>query len=304
MITVVGSINIDLVATVGHAPGPGETTVARDYQVHHGGKGANQAVAAARLGAPVRFVGAVGDDDFGGQLLSGLDSEGIDTQAIKRVSGSSGIALITVEHGGENRIIVIPGANGTLAADALSPAVFEQSSVVLLQLETPPAFVAAAIDRAHDAGAEVVLNAAPAASLDALDMARVNWLMVNAGEAAYLLDEIESTDLNTARRHGQMLAGKFATGVVLTLGRQGALWIARDGSHGHAAAFDTNVVDTTGAGDTFAGAFAVARMQNRSIEDAIRRAAAAGALSVRRQGAQAGMPSAAELEQLMADAAR
>lgn len=149
MITVVGSVNIDLVATVDHAPGPGETTLASDYQVHHGGKGANQAVAAARLGSAVCFIGAVGDDVFGGQLLTGLDNEDIDTRAVQRLPGSSGIAMITVERGGENRIIVIPGANGTLAADALARDAFEKSDVVLLQLETPLAFVAAAINQAR-----------------------------------------------------------------------------------------------------------------------------------------------------------
>lgn len=292
MITVVGSINIDLVASVKRAPDAGETTIASDYQVHHGGKGGNQAVAAARLGAPVRFVGAVGEDDFGTQLLDGLIDEGIDTQAIRRVPGSSGIALITVEHGGENRIIVIPGANGTLTDDVLATELFDDTDVVLVQQETPPAFVAAAIARAHASGAEVVLNAAPAAPLDAIDMSQVDWLMVNAGEAAFLLDEAESQDRPGAERHASALQAAYDTGVVITLGKHGVLWLDNDGGTGHTPAFATDVVDTTGAGDTFAGAFAVARMEKRPIDEAVARASAAGALSVQRAGARSGMPSA------------
>lgn len=292
MITVVGSINIDLVASVKRAPDAGETTLASDYQVHHGGKGGNQAVAAARLGAPVRFIGAVGTDDFGAQLLDGLKNEGIDTDAIQRVPGSSGIALITVEHAGENRIIVVPGANGTLTDDALSADLFDEARVVLVQLETPPAFVAAAIARAHASGAEVVLNAAPAAPLDAIDMSQVDWLMVNAGEAAFLLSEKESQNRAGAEQHAAALQAAYGAGVVITLGKDGALWLDRHGDSGHTPAFATDVVDTTGAGDTFAGAFAVARMENRPINEAVRRASAAGALSVQRAGARSGMPSA------------
>lgn len=290
MITVVGSINIDLVASVAQAPEAGETTMASDYHVHHGGKGGNQAVAAARLGAPVRFVGAVGEDDFGTQLLEGLDSEGIDTQAIRRVPGSSGIALITVEDGGENRIIVVPGANGTLTDDTLSAQLFDDTDVVLVQLETPPVFVGAAIARAHASGAEVVLNAAPAAPLDAIDMTQVDWLMVNAGEAAFLLGETESRDRSGAEQHASALQAAYGTGIVITLGRHGVLWLDKNGEPGHTPAFATDVVDTTGAGDTFAGAFAVARMEQRSIDEAVERAAAAGALSVQHAGARSGMP--------------
>lgn len=295
MIIVVGSINIDLVASVKRAPDAGETTLASDYQVHHGGKGGNQAVAAARLGAPVRFIGAVGEDDFGAQLLDGLKNEGIDIAAIQRVPGASGIAMITLEHGGENRIIVVPGANGALTEDVLSDELFDDAEVVLVQLETPPAFVAAAITRAQAGGAEVVLNAAPAAPLDAIDMSQVDWLMVNAGEAAFLLGAEESRDQAGAEQHAAALHSAYDVGVVITLGKDGALWLDRDGGIGHTPAFATDVVDTTGAGDTFAGAFAVARMDGCPIDEAVRRASAAGALSVQRTGARGGMPDAGAL---------
>lgn len=302
MIVVAGSANIDLVARVAHQPAPGETLIAKNYAVHQGGKGANQAVAAARLGTPVRFIGAVGDDDFGRQILAGLTAEQIDTHSVCEVAGSSGLAMITVDDAGENSIVVVPGANGQLAADA--PALdtgFDGARVALIQLETPPFFVDAALANAHHHGAEVVLNAAPAAPLEQFDMAHVDWLMVNAGEAAFVLGEAEGRDRAETEAHATTLVERYGVGVIVTLGGDGALWIERNGDAGHVPGRSCEVVDTTGAGDTFAGAFAHARADGLPVRAAIETAVVAGALSVGRAGARAGMPTQAELAEAMDD---
>lgn len=293
MIVVAGSANIDLVARVAHHPEPGETLIATGYAVHQGGKGANQAVAAARLDAPVRFIGAAGDDDFGEKIVADLVAEGIDTNGVQRFPGSSGLALITVDASGENRIVVVPGANGGLDATADLTGAMRGATALLVQLETPMAFVGAALAAGRRAGAEVILNAAPAAPLDALDMANVDWLMVNAGEAAFLLGESEGAERATTTDQARRLAAQHDVGVIVTLGADGALWIARDGDQGHVPGRRCPVVDTTGAGDTFAGAFAAARVAGRSVADAIRLAGAAASLSVGAAGARAGMPTRA-----------
>lgn len=296
MIVVAGSANTDLVARVSHHPEPGETLIASGYAVHQGGKGANQAVAAARLSAPVRFVGAVGDDDFGGQIVAGLADERIDTQAVQRLPGSSGLALITVDEAGENRIVVIPGANGALDGSLDLTHAMGGATAVLVQLETPALFVNAALAAGRAAGAEIILNAAPAAPLDDLDMAAVDWLMVNAGETAYLVDEAEGQTRAQTTNQARWLAERYDLDVITTLGADGALWARHDGSYGHIVGQDCEVVDTTGAGDTFAGAFAAARLDGRSIEAAVQFAIVAASLSVGQAGARAGMPDRAAVE--------
>ena len=301
MIVVAGSANIDLVAQVAHHPEPGETLIASGYAVHQGGKGANQAVAAARLGAPVRFLGAAGDDDFGDRIVADLVAEGIDADGVQRFPGSSGLALITVDEAGENRIVVVPGANGELDGARDMTGAMGGASVLLVQLETPNAFVNAALAAGHAAGAEVILNAAPAAPLKAFEMAAVDWLMVNAGEAAFLLGEHEGATRAESADQAARLAAQYDVGVITTLGADGALWIGRDGSTGHVPGRKTAVVDTTGAGDTFAGAFAAARVEGQSVEDAIRMAGVAASLSVGAAGARSGMPDRAQVRAAMSD---
>ncbi|MES1953204.1 ribokinase [Salinisphaera hydrothermalis] len=299
MIVVAGSANIDLVARVSHHPEPGETLMASGYAVHQGGKGANQAVAAARLGAPVRFLGAAGDDDFGNQIVANLTAEGIDADGVQRFPGSSGIALITVDNDGENRIVVVPGANGQLDDSRDLAGAMGGATALLVQLETPTAFVNAALAAGHAAGAEVILNAAPAAPLKAFAMDAVDWLMVNAGEAAFVLGEREGATRDETADQARRLAKQYDIGVIVTLGADGALWIGRDGSQGHVPGRPTTVVDTTGAGDTFAGAFAAARAEGQSVEDAIRMAGVAASLSVGAAGARAGMPDRAAVRTAM-----
>jgi len=296
MIVVAGSANIDLVARVDHQPVPGETLIATDYAVYDGGKGANQAVAAARMGSDVRFVGAAGTDEFGLRIRSALAAENIDTQGVSTVEGVSGIAMISVDTNGENAIIVVPGANATLGAIDHADALFTGAHVVLTQLETPPAFVNAALKAGRASGAETILNAAPAASLARYELAALDWLMVNAGEAAFVAGVAdEPADIDAAHALAAQLVDRYQVGVIITLGADGALWRGIDASHGHVPATPCKVVDTTGAGDTFAGVFAHARSQGASVENALTMAVAAGGLSVQRAGARTGMPTQAEL---------
>lgn len=299
MIIVAGSVNTDLVAQVSHHPAAGETLLAEGYAVHQGGKGANQAVAAARLGAEVGFIGAIGEDDFGRAIKANLQQEGIDTQSLQIFAGNSGLALITVDTNGENRIVVVPGANGKLDDKLDLTSAMANAQAVLLQLETPLSFVNAAIRAGQNAGAEIILNAAPAQSLAKLNMAAVDWLLVNEGEAAFLLDEAAGQDRQTVNEQAARLARQYQLGVIATLGADGALWVQADGQAGHVPGQQCEVVDTTGAGDTFAGAFAAARLEGQAIRQAIELASAAAALSVGRAGARNGMPNRQAVKQAL-----
>ena len=290
MIIVAGSANIDLVAQVDHQPGPGETLIADGYAVHDGGKGANQAVAAARLGGRVRFVGAVGADDFGARIRDTFAAEAIDTSALATLGEASGIAMISVDRAGENCIIVVPGANGRLGAIEDTDTVFEGARVVLTQLETPPAFVNAALEAGRAQGAETMLNAAPATPLAPYALDALDWLIVNAAEAALIGEAAVPEHPESAQALAAELAETCALGVVITLGPNGAVWHGRDGDRGHVAGQPADVVDTTGAGDTFVGVFAWARSQGKPIREAVTWAVAAGSLSVEQAGARTGMP--------------
>ena len=305
MILVAGSANIDLVARVDHQPAPGETLIAESYAVHDGGKGANQAVAAARMGSRVRFVGAVGADDFGARIRTALEAEQIDTSALAIRGADSGIAMISVDAPGENCIIVVPGANGELGVIEDAATVFDGARVVLTQLETPPAFVNAALMAGRLHGAETMLNAAPAASLSPYALDALDWLIVNAAEAALIGEAAVPADVAAARALAGDLAATHSVSVVITLGADGAIWQTRDATvedaAGHVASGVAQVVDTTGAGDTFAGVFAWARSQDKPIREAVTWAVAAGGLSVGQAGARSGMPCFTQLAEAVGD---
>ncbi len=286
MITVAGSINMDLVARVPHIPAPGQTVLGHHFARHHGGKGANQAVAAARLGAPVQFVGAVGRDAFGDELLAGLRDEGIDVQGLLRVDAPSGCALISVDDHGENAIAVLPGAN----ALAPLPSAQWHAALLVLQLELPLATCVAWAQVARARGVPVLLNAAPMAALPAALLAAllacVDTLVVNEGELHDLVGTVPDA-----------LAAAAALGsqrVVVTLGEDGV----RAWDHGHVITCPghrVELVDSTGAGDTFVGALAASLVQGLAFEPALCRANVAAALSCRAPGARGGMPSAQAL---------
>jgi ribokinase len=280
-VVVVGSVNADLVVAVEALPGPGETVAGGRFARWGGGKGANQAVAAARLGASVALVGAVGDDPFGDDAVRELAAEGVDVSAVARAGAPTGVALIVVDEAGENQIAVASGANAEVKVEGASFA----GAVVLLGHEVPEAAVIAGAE----AGGRVILNPAPAREIPARVLAAHPILTPNASEAAQLTGE---RDPEAAAR---ALAARSRAPVLVTLGADGALLLdARDVERIPAPRVD--VVDTTGAGDTVNGALAAELAAGRGLRDAARFALAAAALSTRAEGARGGMPRRDEVE--------
>ena len=302
MIVTVGSINMDLVVRVRKLPQPGGTILGSEYQTHFGGKGANQAVAAARGEGQVRMIGAVGDDDFGARLKAGLASDGIDTETVRELPGKSGVAFISVDESGQNNIIVSPGANASVTGGTFRPQAFEGASVVLLQLEIPLEGVREAIRLGREVGATILLNLAPAMPLPPQELAGVDVLVVNEVEAAVLSGEPSPG----TRSQAGVLARKlldFAPTVVITLGSQGVAWASRvegETAENSLPALEVPVVDTTGAGDTFVGMLAARLAQGDPLERAVRWANAAGALATTKEGAQPSIPRLAQVEEFLA----
>jgi ribokinase len=289
-VVVVGSINMDMVVTTEVFPRLGETLFGTHFATWPGGKGANQAVAAARLGADVTMIGCVGADAFGAQLKATLECEGIDTRWVSTASAATGIASITLS-GGDNAIVVVPGANHELCAADLDLAheAFARADVVLAQLEVPLATVLHAARLAKRFGKPFFLNPAPAVALPAELIALTTLLTPNEHELAAALQTAGEPWAEVLRR----MPGRIA----MTHGKDGAYTSREDGELIHEAGFEVEAVDTTGAGDTFNGALAA--FWHLGAVQAMRRANAAGALSVTRAGAQGGMPTLAELEQFL-----
>ncbi|WP_426687717.1 ribokinase [Rhodanobacter ginsengiterrae] len=292
-IVVVGSINMDLVTQAARFVGPGETIMGERFLTVPGGKGANQAVAAARLGAEVTLVGATGDDAFGQQLRAGLAAEGIDLGHVAQLDDvASGTASITVA-GGENQIIVVPAANAhvTPAHVENARALVERADVVLVQMEIPLETVEATLRLGHRLGVPVILNPAPAQKLPTEWLRLARYVTPNQHELAILLGADADEDFRSLMR-------RAPCPVVLTRGGDGA-WYREDGDPVHQSGFAVEVVDSTGAGDTFNAALAVFLREGLAV--AVRKACAAAALSVTKLGAQGGMPSLAEVEAWLGD---
>ncbi|SDG44376.1 ribokinase [Paraburkholderia phenazinium] len=289
-VVVVGSINMDMVVATEAFPRLGETLFGTHFATWPGGKGANQAVAAARLGAEVTMIGCVGADAFGEQLKATLVREGIDTRWVSTGNAATGIASITLS-GGDNAIVVVPGANHELAAADLDRAheAFAEADIVLAQLEVPLDTVLHAARLARRLGKPFFLNPAPAVALPAELIALTTLLTPNEHELAAALQTAGEPWAEVLRR----MPGRIA----MTHGKEGAYTSREDGELVHEAGFEVEAVDTTGAGDTFNGALAA--FWHLGAGQAMRRANAAGALSVTRAGAQGGMPTLAELEQFL-----
>jgi ribokinase len=293
-VVVVGSLNLDLVVRVDRLPGPGETVSGGDVFRNPGGKGANQAVAAARLGRRVAMVGRVGDDDAGRELLASLEADGVDTAHVRAVDGvPSGAAFIAVSDDGENQIVVSPGANARLGPDdvAAAGAALRAAAVTLVQLEVPLAAVAAAT---RAAGGRLVLNPAPVRALPAELLGEVDVLVPNRMELARLADApVPATVAEAAA-----LAARLPTrAVVVTLGADGAL-LVEDGDAGHVPAVPVRPVDTTAAGDAFCGGLADALAGGAALQDAARWAVRVAAAACTRPGAQASLPTPEEARAL------
>lgn len=287
-ILVVGSTMIDLVAYADRLPGDGETVIGTSYETGFGGKGANQAVMAARFGAAVAMVNTVGEDAHGTAYLEKLATEGIDTSFMRRVPGSSGVAPIWVDSRGTNRIIVVPGANGQVLPEVAAEAVESfRPDVVIGQFEIPQTTTAAGFAAARAIGATTVLNPAPAATVDPALLGVTDWLIPNAPEFALIAErpigEAPDEIVNTVRAFGERLG----VSIVVTLGERGALVVARGEQEAWVDAPEVVAIDTTGAGDAFVGAFAVGLGLGRSPVAAVRLGCAAAADSVTRRGTQA-----------------
>lgn len=303
-IVVIGSSNTDMVVKTSHLPAAGETVLGGEFMMNAGGKGANQAVAAARYGERVVFVARVGDDMFGRQTLESLRRDGIDTSCVSVDSDRmSGVALISVNAEGENSIVVASGANMALGREDIDRAAEEirRADVVLMQLEVPVATVEYAAEVAAAAGVPVILNPAPAPAepLSAELLSRIDVITPNRSEATRI-SGIEVTDMASARRAAEAIHAMGTRRVIITLGGEGSL-IYDGGEFEHIGATRVEAVDTTAAGDTFNGVLAVGVAAGRSLASAAREASVAAAISVTRMGAQTAAPTRAEVEAFISE---
>jgi ribokinase len=299
-IVVVGSANTDMVIKVDRIPGPGETVIGREFVMAAGGKGANQAVAAARLGAKVAFVARLGADTFGDRALAGYEGEGIDTSYIVRdPEAASGVALIFVDDAGENSIAVASGANARLTPQDVNRAreAIVGADVLLVQLEVPLEAVSRATELAHDAGVPVILNPAPAREIPSSLLSKVSIVTPNEHEIKVVVGE-DDRERSLAR----ILEAGVHT-VLVTLGARGVLW-ATGKQQTRVPAFPVQAIDTTAAGDAFNGGLAYALGSGMEAGEAIRYASAVAAIAVTRMGAQPSLPTQAEVQAFLQQADR
>ena len=299
-IVVVGSINLDLVAASPRIPLPGETIIGTNFQTFFGGKGANQAVAAARLGAPVKMIGRVGDDSFGKQLVDGLRAAGVHADCVTCTPGSSGIALITTDVHGENTIVVVRGANEQLSCSDLEKYddVLKNAGIILAQLEIPMDTIVFLADRAQKHNVRLLLDPAPARALSASLLAKCAWITPNETEAMVLcgphagsLEDQEVAGLLQRAGSRNIVLKQGARGVIVKQGTQPGVRVN---------GFSVKAIDTTAAGDAFNGAFACGLLSGKPAQESARFANAVAAISVTRRGAQPSMPDLAEVQAFLA----
>ncbi len=299
-IIVVGSLNMDLVVRAPHLPIPGETVLGNDFQTIPGGKGANQAVGAARLGANVTMIGCVGNDDFGKSLRANLQKEGVDTTHILTIPDSpTGIAAITLDEDGQNCIVVASGANMKLTPEDVEKAFsqIEKVDVVILQLEIPLDCVEAAARLGQERGAKIVLNPAPARQLSDILLSQTDVLVPNESETSPLTDLPVDTP-SQAETAAQSLFDKGVGSVILTLGSRGALVLDGNSPATQLSPHQVDVIDTTAAGDAFVAGLSVGLGEGMSLVEAAKLGNATGALAVTKLGAQPAMPTQEEVSSL------
>ncbi|MGC1784537.1 MAG: ribokinase [Acidobacteriaceae bacterium] len=302
-IVVVGSINLDLAVSAARNPHAGETILGTGFDVFTGGKGANQAVAAARLGHDVHMIGKLGGDKFAAQLLKDLDDAGVHTETITPTSGPSGVALIIGTDSGENRIIVIPGAN-----DQLLPCDIERNStlirnvgIVLTQLEIPLETTEALVELTSRHGVPLILDPAPFRSLPAEVLRKTDWITPNESETQLLIESTLPVSDDRLQEVAEYLLSRGPRNVLLKLGERGAYLATQDGARTFIPPFSVRAIDTTAAGDAFNGAFAVALVRGSLPVDAARFASAVAAISVTRRGALPSMPTQAEVDSFLTE---
>jgi ribokinase len=301
-IVVVGSINTDLVAVTRRIPVVGETVIGSDFQIHPGGKGANQAVAIARLGYPVHLIGRLGNDTFGAELRTYLENSGVDITGVSTSDGASGVAVIVVSARGENSIVLAPGANAKVTPEDIDAniSILRTAGLVLAQLEIPLETVEYLAQVCAREGVPLILDPAPARELPPGIFKDIAWFTPNQTEAAfYLRDRLPESEPQTPAEMATTLLSNGCRGVVLKMGADGTYL----GAHGDVGslvpAFSVDAIDTTAAGDAFNAGFATALMLGKSPLDSAVFAAAVAAISVTRTGAQPSMPDMAEVEEFM-----
>jgi ribokinase len=303
-IVVVGSINLDLVAATDRIPIAGETVRGFSFRTFPGGKGANQAVGAARLGGSVSMIGRLGSDAFGVELRDSLEQSNVNTEAVELVSGSSGVALITTDPQGENAITVVAGANAYLSPASLDSNIelIRTAGILLTQLEIPLETVEHLAAIAAQEGVPLMLDPAPARALPPALLKRIEWLTPNETETSVLTGsgpgELSDELIEDA---ANALLDRGSRNVILKLGDRGCYVALSDGARQLVPAYSVNPVDTTAAGDAFNGAFAVALMNGQGAIEAASWASAVAAISVTRAGAQASMPTSTEVERFLDD---
>ncbi|HEX5807544.1 MAG TPA: ribokinase [Anaerolineales bacterium] len=299
-ILVVGSLNADLVVRSPRFPKPGETISGEDLRIIPGGKGANQAVAAARQKASVAMVGRVGNDSFGPDLINNLKQNNVETSHVHiDPESATGTATIIVDASGQNSIVLSPGGNGRVSPADLEEVSFSDHELLLLQLEIPIETVRSAAKRARKSGLRVLLNPAPAVSaLPAELLSLPDFIVPNEGELSLLTGQAVH-DIPSAEKAARLLLERGIQNVIVTLGANGALIINNELTR-HIPSFDVEVVDTTAAGDAFIGGFASALLENRSLEEAVRYGCACGALAVTKFGAQPSLPTREDVERFLA----
>jgi ribokinase len=301
-IVVVGSINTDLVAVTRRIPVVGETVIGSDFQIHPGGKGANQAVAIARLGYPVRLIGRLGNDTFGAELRTSLEEAGVDISGVSTSYGASGVAVIVVSERGENSIVLAPGANSKVTPADIDAniSILRSAGIVLAQLEIPLETVEYLAQVCALEGVPLILDPAPAMELPPGIFKDIAWFTPNETEAAfYLGDRLPESKPQAAAEMARAFLSKGCGGVVLKMGAHGAYLASQGGEGSFVPAFPVDAIDTTAAGDAFNAGFATGLMLGKSPLDSAVFAAAVAAISVTRAGAQPSMPSMVEVQEFI-----